>query len=94
MNRNQLVVLWCGIALIAAMCLYVPWIEPARVKTLVPHFPHNININIGAHCGYSLIFLLKGGQRIDAGRLGLQCGLVAVVAAGLMVTFRNPVKRS
>ena len=31
MNRNQFVVLWCAIALIAAMCLYVPWTMPAVV---------------------------------------------------------------
>ena len=90
MNRNQLVVLWCGIAIIAAMCLYVPWIEPATVVT----FGLDYNRNIAADCGYGLIFLLDGGQRIDAGRLGLQFGVVAVIAAGLLVTFRNPVKRS
>ena len=103
LNRNQLVVLWCGIALIAVMCLYVPWHQSATVFKAgggeeIPHSPED--------CGYGLIFLLKGGQppdpkdeplgcnqRIDAGRLGIQCGLVALITAGLLVTFRDPVKR-
>ena len=81
--------LWCGIALIAAMCLYVPWVRPATVEISV--FGDTRSISAG--CGYGLIFLLKGGQRIDFGRLGLQFGLFAVIAAGLIVTFRNLVKR-
>ena len=88
MNRKQLVVLWCGIALIAAMCIYVPW-HQAAVTPL-----NKYDWGTSARSGYGLIFLLEGGQHIDAGRLGVQCALVSVIAAGLIVTFRNPVKRS
>jgi len=88
MNRNQLVVLWCAIALIAAMCLYVPWIQPDSVKMM-----RNVDWGTDADCGYGLIFHLNGGQRIDAARLGIQCGLVTLIAAALIFTFRDPVKR-
>ena len=89
MNRHQVVMLWCGIALIALMCVCVPWIQPPEppVHQLNPY-----DAGTKADYGYGLIFLLRGGQRLDAGRLGIQCGLVALVAAGLVVTSRNPLK--
>ena len=88
-NRNQLLVLWCGIALIAVMCLYVPWNQPATDFK----FGDGVVSTSTPDCGYGLIFILKGGQRLDARRLGIQCGLVALIAAGLIVTFREPTKR-
>jgi len=90
MNRNQLIVLWCTIAMIALMCLYVPWHQSATVFKLSDgmEYPRREE-----DCGYGLIFLLKGGQRLDLVRMGIQCGLVAVIAVGLIVTFTNPVKR-
>lgn len=69
--------------------LYVPWHQSATVIKWRGGEEQVINPE---DCGYGLVFLLKRSQRIDAGRLGVQCGLVALIAAGLIVTFRNPVK--
>jgi len=88
MNRKQLAVLWCGIVVIAVMCFYVPW-----TSTLPPGYPKEIYDDyLTQRCGYEKIFYLGGDQRIDYGRLGLQCGVVAVITAGLILTFRRTSK--
>lgn len=86
MNKKQTVVMWVAILVIVVMCLYPPWAEVDRVKTL----------------GWSLIWLphkTSSGYvhtlaEIDFQRLYLQFAIVVLITGGLIVTLRTKKKPS
>lgn len=91
MNTQQKFVMWTGVAIILASCLCPPWLYTFTKK------------DVGFQtkpAGYALLFSPpapeKGayhrelyGVRLDGSRLLLQILAVAVVTAGLMISFKG-----
>ncbi len=77
MNRKQIIVLIIGISVIVLMGIYPPWIHRHR----------------GTVEGYAFITNPpKTYSTIDLKRLGVQCGLVALVAGGFLVILKDKKK--
>jgi len=76
MNRKQKITMWVAVGVLALMLLVPPWkvtIEGAE-----------------AAAGYSLVFMRpRSLVVVDIPRLVLPMCAVAIVAAGLLVTFRS-----
>jgi hypothetical protein len=94
MNRKQIATLWVGMALIIAMAMFPPWTKGYTDENpwldSGGHFPP---VRIRLDAGYRPIFTPpKDDPCIDPGRLGLQCGVVILVTAGLIWTLGNPRK--
>jgi len=75
--RSQ-VILWIGILLIVLICLFPPWLQP---------YPHANGSNFMGY--YFLMFPPDDGYQLDFGRLGLQCGIVAIITGGLLYTLKD-----
>ena len=112
LTSQQCLVMWCGLIVITAMCIYVPWRSPAHQKVRMSpdwielkegrcpgarilvglqhsHVPKHLKydtVHVDADCGYRFVFMLSGSQRLDFGRLVLQCCVVVLLVTGLMIT--------
>lgn len=84
MNKRQLVTLWIGIGLFVLMGIFPPWLRTG-FKTIFGAGRYT------AAAGYAPIFLPPAyALSVDASRLFLQWGIVALVTGGFIVTFRKP----
>lgn len=81
MNDKQKKALWLGIAIMAAMGIYPPW----NFQSSQASIPELI--------GYSWIFLpartWTEANVIDVTRLTIQWIVVALITAGLLVSFKT-----
>ena len=91
MNKKQKICMWLGIAVLVAMTIYPPYLQ---------RWPDGQLVGKG---GYSFIFCppirssrlnrFSAYSVIDIRRLHVQYFAVAVVTAGLIVTFKDKKKK-
>lgn len=78
MNHKQRVSIWLAIGAIVVLILFPPWHRKYRGTD---EYSNN---------GYKLIFSLKDDSTsIDYSRLILPIGAIAIIALGLIVTFKD-----
>ena len=81
MKKNQKTALWIGIIVIALIGLFPPWVQMHEVEG-----PYKGKYDKG----YSPIFAPpKSPAEIDISRLLIQWFIVAVIAAGAIVTLKD-----
>ena len=94
-NREQLIVLWVGIALLSLIGLYPPWMYTLHMKS------EGSTLQMQRAAGYHPLFeppepaspdssnLYIDGVRLDFPRIGVQIIIVALVTGGLFWTLRD-----
>ena len=82
MNQIQKIVLLISIIVIVLMAIYPPWTFTGYILSSGFTTPE--------HAGdYALITNPPGNCKIDLRRLGVQWAVVAIVAGGLLVVFKD-----
>jgi len=103
MNRKQKICLWVGIAAIVAMGLYPPWVLESEKRNYLGgsgesrRFEYRYTTKPGPYSWIGnppIVANWKGETQevskfVDLYRLGIQYFVVAVVTAGLILTFRD-----
>ena len=103
MNRNQIRVLWCGIAVMALMLLVPPWkytfhvphkmkMEhhgPYRILLAPPKVPVTSTSEHSSWQGFHGRDVDMWTARVDTMRLGLQVAIAALLTMGLMVSLKD-----
>jgi len=90
MNRKSLVVMWVMIALLVATWLVPPWLHLPGKKASLYYpitFPHRWAFIFDTWQGeyYSQLLI----YRIDYQRLAVMDGVIPIIAAGLLASFRK-----
>ena len=87
MNKKQLLVVRCGIGLIAIMGIFPPWVYTVDARSIHSRKP----------AGYQFIFdpphpestAPAYGVRVDTSRLLIQWTVVTVLTAGILLLGKN-----
>jgi hypothetical protein len=83
MNRKKLIILWSGIFVIVAMCLFPPFVAKDGTVGYAQLFSREISI------AYSSYDTREVDAHIDVVRLIIQCVIVGLITGALLYTLKD-----